>query len=299
MRSGLMSSRACESSESSLAEALEVGHEQRAVGRAAGRVADRVELQLEAVEQAELAEPGRLQRDHLGVDGRVVGAERLDAELPVLAVAAALGAWRSGTSARRTRASRAAARAPGRARGRRARPAPCPRAAASARGRRGRVNEYISLLTTSEASPEVREKSAVSSNVGVTTWPKPARSKTRTAVSTTSCRSATRGGSQSIVATGARTGSLTGAAPRGRGSAASSSPSVVGSPWPDKTGVSGGYSAISEAMLACRVGQSPSRRSVRPDRPAEEHVAGVERAVDQRTQGCLGSGPERIARRSS
>ena len=74
------------------AEALQIGHEQRAIGRAAGAVADRVELELEAVEQPELGEPGRLQRDHLGVDGRIVRAERLDAELPVLAVAAALGA---------------------------------------------------------------------------------------------------------------------------------------------------------------------------------------------------------------
>ena len=74
------------------AEALEVLDEQRPIGRTARPVADRVELQLEAAQQAELAEPGRLQRDHLGIDGRVVRAERLDAELPVLAVATALGA---------------------------------------------------------------------------------------------------------------------------------------------------------------------------------------------------------------
>ena len=91
MRSGLISRRACESAESSLAEALEVGHEQRR-GRPGRQAASPIELssQLEPAEQPELAEPGRLQRDHLGVDGRVVGAERLDAELPVLAVAAAL-----------------------------------------------------------------------------------------------------------------------------------------------------------------------------------------------------------------
>src|SRR4029079_3273581 len=70
------------------AEALEVGDEQAAIGRAAGGVADRVQLQLEPAEQAELAEPGGLERDDLGVDGGVVGSQGLHTELNVLAIEA-------------------------------------------------------------------------------------------------------------------------------------------------------------------------------------------------------------------
>ena len=147
----------------------------------------------------------------------------------------------------------------------------------------------------SEASPEVRAKSAVSSNVGVTTWPKPARSKTRTAASIDALAQGDARRQPVERRDGARTGSLTGAAPRERGSSARSSPSVVGSPWPDRTGVSGGNSSSSDAMLACSVGQSPSRRSVRPTEPRKSTSPAVQRAVDPRTARL----PGRVARARS
>ena len=59
------------------------------VGRAAVRVADRVELQLPLL-HAEPPEHLDVQLDHLCVDRRVVGADRLDRLLPMLAIAALL-----------------------------------------------------------------------------------------------------------------------------------------------------------------------------------------------------------------
>ena len=70
----------------------------------------------------------RVELDHLGVDGGIARADRLDRALPVLAVPPLLRARRSGTSARSCRASPAAARGACRARGRRARSAPSLRA---------------------------------------------------------------------------------------------------------------------------------------------------------------------------
>ena len=59
------------------------------VGGPALTVADRVELKL-VLRDVQPAQDVCVQRDQLGVDRRVVGADRLDRELPVLAVAAAL-----------------------------------------------------------------------------------------------------------------------------------------------------------------------------------------------------------------
>ena len=66
----------------------QLGH----VGRPAGRVADRVQVHdLDAVE-ARLAVEARPELDDLGVDGRPGVADRLDVELPELAVATGLRA---------------------------------------------------------------------------------------------------------------------------------------------------------------------------------------------------------------
>ena len=69
------------------------------------------------------------QHDHLGVGERRVGADRLDPDLVELAVAAGLGALVAEERARRRRASPAAPVCASRARGRRGRSAPSPRAA--------------------------------------------------------------------------------------------------------------------------------------------------------------------------
>ena len=60
------------------------------VGRPAAPVADRVEPQL-PLRDAEAPKQLVVELDHLGVDGRVLGADRLDRELPVLAEPPALG----------------------------------------------------------------------------------------------------------------------------------------------------------------------------------------------------------------
>ena len=80
------------------------------------------------------------QDDRLGVDGRVLGADRLGPDLPELAVAARPGGARGGRSSTGTRASRAGGACACRARCRRGRPARCPpgAASASARSRRRR-----------------------------------------------------------------------------------------------------------------------------------------------------------------
>ena len=162
------SSRACAraSSSSSVDVRVEPRVQPLDVGRPAGGVADRVQPQL-PLRHAEPPQQLVVELDHLGVDRRVGGADRLDRELPVLAVAAAAGRGRSGTSARSCTPSRAAARDAARARCRRARSARSLRGAASATGRSGRSKVYISLCTTSEASPAVRAKSSVSSKPGV------------------------------------------------------------------------------------------------------------------------------------
>ena len=64
--------------------------EQPDVGGPAVAVPDRVQLQLE-LGHAELAQQLAVVLDHLGVDRRIVGADRLQRELPVLAVPAAPG----------------------------------------------------------------------------------------------------------------------------------------------------------------------------------------------------------------
>ena len=86
-----------------VAQRLEVGDERGAVVGPAGRIADRVDVQLEGADP-ERAVPRRLHRDHLGIDGGIVRPDRLDPELPVLAVATCLRRARTGTSARSTRA---------------------------------------------------------------------------------------------------------------------------------------------------------------------------------------------------
>src|SRR2546427_821239 len=67
-----------------LRELLDVG------GTAVG-VADRVELE-HVIGHADAPQELRVELDHFGVDRRIVGADRLDRELPVLAVTAALRA---------------------------------------------------------------------------------------------------------------------------------------------------------------------------------------------------------------
>ena len=59
------------------------------VGGTAVGVADRVELE-HVVGHADATQELGVELDHLGVDRRIVGADRLDRELPVLAVTAAL-----------------------------------------------------------------------------------------------------------------------------------------------------------------------------------------------------------------
>ena len=67
---------------------VEPGLEASEVGRAAGAVANRVEKKRRL--NTERLEPGGLECDQLGVDGRVLAADRLDVELPELAEAALL-----------------------------------------------------------------------------------------------------------------------------------------------------------------------------------------------------------------
>ena len=71
--------------------ALEVRRQLRDVRRAAGGVADRIEVDLDAAESG-VAIEARPKLDDLGVDGRPRVADRLDVELPELAVAAGLRA---------------------------------------------------------------------------------------------------------------------------------------------------------------------------------------------------------------
>ena len=59
------------------------------VGRTAVLVADRVQLE-HVIGDADAAQKLRVELNHLRVDRRVIGADRLDRELPVLAVAPAL-----------------------------------------------------------------------------------------------------------------------------------------------------------------------------------------------------------------
>ena len=77
------------SSSSSLA-LVEPRAEPLDVGRPAVAVADRVQLEL-VVGDAEIAEQRVVEMEHLGVERGVVGADRLDRELPVLAIAPATG----------------------------------------------------------------------------------------------------------------------------------------------------------------------------------------------------------------
>src|ERR1019366_5774693 len=68
-----------------------IGGQCRDVGRPAGGITDRVEEDLHLVEAGQAIEaPAEL--DDLGIDGRTGVADRLDVELPELAVAAGLGA---------------------------------------------------------------------------------------------------------------------------------------------------------------------------------------------------------------
>ncbi len=97
-------------------------------GRQRG-IADRVQHQL-PLGHAEPAQELGVELDHLGVDGRVRRADRLDRKLPVLAVAAPAGGAVAVHRARSCRASRAGARDASRARRRRAQSAPSPRAGA-------------------------------------------------------------------------------------------------------------------------------------------------------------------------
>jgi hypothetical protein len=64
-------------------------HQQLDVGRPADGVADRVQLQAQAGHAAAPVPPA-LQGDHLGIDGGIVRADHLHAELVVLARPAAL-----------------------------------------------------------------------------------------------------------------------------------------------------------------------------------------------------------------
>ena len=84
------------------------------VGRPAGGVADRVEQDLDAVEPG-LAVEARPELDDLGVDGRPGIADRLDVELPELAVAAGLRPVVAEHRPGQGRASPAAARSASRA----------------------------------------------------------------------------------------------------------------------------------------------------------------------------------------
>ena len=72
-----------------VAVAAVVGRQLGDVGRPAGGVADRVEVDLDAREPG-VAVEARAELDDLGVDGRPGVADRLDVELPELAVAAGL-----------------------------------------------------------------------------------------------------------------------------------------------------------------------------------------------------------------
>ena len=90
-RSGFFSKRTRQSAQTSSQQRPVVRAQRLDVRRAAGLVADRVELERE-VGEAQLAVERRQQVDHLGVDERVGVADRLDAELRVLAVAARLRA---------------------------------------------------------------------------------------------------------------------------------------------------------------------------------------------------------------
>ena len=116
---------------------------------------------------AHLGEQRGQQRDRLGVDGRVIRAERLGPDLPELPVAAGLARARGGRSSTDTRASPAGGACACRARRRPGRPARSPPGAASATARRRRRSVNISLRTMSVDSPTPRANSSVASKTGV------------------------------------------------------------------------------------------------------------------------------------
>ena len=128
-------------------------------------VADRVQLEPGASDpeaSQELVE----ELDHLRIDGGVVGAHRLDVELPELAVLPTLGRRVAIDRADEERLHRLRLAVEAvldvRARDRRGRLRP-QRQRRSPRS----VNVYISFWTMSEPSPDVRVNSSVSSNSGV------------------------------------------------------------------------------------------------------------------------------------
>ena len=143
-RRGRRRTRAAGSASSRAADLLR----QLALARRAGSCGQLVEVVGARLGRAEaairsrspVARPGALeelaqQQDQLGVERRVVGADRLGADLGELAVAAGLRAPRGGRTGPSTRPSPAAAACACRARRRRGRRRRCPRGAASASGR--------------------------------------------------------------------------------------------------------------------------------------------------------------------
>ena len=88
-RRTLRSSRSRSSRRQRVAVGAVVGGQLGDVGRPAGRIADRVEVDLDPGQPGVAVEP-RAELDDLGVDRRARVADRLDVELPELAVAARL-----------------------------------------------------------------------------------------------------------------------------------------------------------------------------------------------------------------
>ena len=109
----------------------------------------------------------REQQDQLGVERRVVGAERLGADLGELAVAARLRRLVAEERARGTRASPAAAACACRARRRRGRSPAVPSGRSVSERPALSSNVNISFWTMSVDSPTPRANSSVSSNTGV------------------------------------------------------------------------------------------------------------------------------------
>ena len=165
-RIGFASTRARNSSPSASAWPSRYSRQRGEVRGPALGVAHRVEVQRDPGEP-EVAVEAVEQRDDLDVERRVVDAEHLGAELPVLAVPALLRRARSGSSARRTRPSRAGS-------GRCCTYARTTDAVPSGRSARVRPplssNSYISLLTTSVCSP-TRRNTSTCSKTGLTIRP--------------------------------------------------------------------------------------------------------------------------------